>query len=144
MMSAETIRTMSRQAARRSAREGVVPLLVDQRDLEADVTLRRSLRGIPFIGDRTPRGWRRLHAATLLAGAGCDHALVPWFSDNPKLRKSYIQCDSSGFGAPGEPALTQAEFFAAVRHIGPRRGYAIVEAGQFQIVIGVFEPIEGA
>lgn len=140
MMSAETVRNMSRQAARRSQREGVVPLLVEEKHLEADVILRRHLKSVPFIGNRVPRGWRLLNASVLL---GSEDKCVPIWPDE-KRRRHYMQVDSSGFGAPDEYAFTAEQFYAAVRKIGPLRGYAIVEQGQFQVVVGVFEPIEGA
>jgi len=43
--------------------------------------------------------------------------------------------DSSGFGGPGEPALTIEEFHSKIK---AGFGYAIVEAGQFQVYVGVF------
>lgn len=137
MMSSQQIVAMSRAAARRSAREHVVPLLVEKEDLVADVTLRRHLRGIPFIGDRVPRGWKLMHAASLL---GSDTNCVPWWPDEPSKAHAYMQVDSSGLGAEGEPSFTQAGFCEAVRKIGPGYGYAMAEQGQFQVVVGVFRP----
>ncbi len=139
MMSSHQIVEMSRRAARQSAREGVVPVLVTERDLEADVTLRRRMKLTPFIGNRVPRGWRLLNASVLL---GSDRNCVPYWDD--KRRHYYMQVDSSGFGSESEPSFTQSAFFEAVRKIGPGRGYAIVEQGQFQVVVGCYEPIEGA
>ncbi len=46
-------------------------------------------------------------------------------------------CDSSGWGDPGEPALTTEQLKGQLK-VG--KGYAIVEAGQFQAYIGEFEP----
>ncbi len=43
--------------------------------------------------------------------------------------------DSFGFGSPGEPALTIDRFVSLLK---PGRGYAIVEVGEFQVVIGEF------
>ena len=47
--------------------------------------------------------------------------------------------DSSGYGAENEPALTLNRFLAAVKK---GSGYAIVEEGQFQCVIGVFKKLD--
>jgi hypothetical protein len=44
--------------------------------------------------------------------------------------------DSSGFGAPGEPALTVEEFIDRLR---PGSAYAIVGVGQFQVYVAEFE-----
>jgi hypothetical protein len=67
------------------------------------------LRHIPNFGDYRPKGW--------------------------KLVKTYF-VDSSGFGQSGEGALTFDEF---VRQAKKGKGYAIIEAGQFQVYIGEFE-----
>ncbi len=72
----------------------------------------------PFIGCRVPRGW--------------------------KLRESLF-CDSSGFGAPDEPALTVDQLRAKLRELHaaePGLGYAITEVGQFQVYLGVFERVQ--
>jgi len=44
--------------------------------------------------------------------------------------------DSSGCGRPGEPALTQDQFKASLE-VG--KAYAVVDVGQFQLQVGVFE-----
>lgn len=69
---------------------------------------------IPYIGDTTPDGWKWIE--TLLV-------------------------DSSGWGRDDEPALTLDQFKKAMQ-IG--RGYAIVDVGQFQVQVGVFERIKVA
>jgi hypothetical protein len=136
MMGLEQIIAMNRAAARRSAREHILPLVVSREDLETDLMLKRRLRAIPFIGDRRPRGWKRMDASALL---GSDRGCVPW--SGPE-KNHFIEVDSSGFGTPGEIALTFEEFLEAVRKIGPGYGYAMVEQGQFQVVVGVFRPRE--
>jgi len=64
----------------------------------------------PFIGSYRPRGW--------------------------KLVETYF-VDSSGFGGENEPALT-IEAFRSKLQAG--LGYAIIESGEFQLVIGEFVP----
>lgn len=44
--------------------------------------------------------------------------------------------DSSGLGQEGEAALTVKQF---VERLEPSLGYAVLEVGQFQVVIGEFE-----
>jgi len=47
-------------------------------------------------------------------------------------------CDSSGLGEPGEPALTTEQLKV---HLKVGMGYAVVEAGQFQVYIGEFQRV---
>jgi hypothetical protein len=69
------------------------------------------VRAVPDFGDYRPKGF--------------------------KLVESYF-VDNSGFGTPGESALTFSEFVAKVKK---DFGYAIIEQGQFQVYIGEFEKI---
>jgi hypothetical protein len=62
----------------------------------------------PNIGDYRPGGW--------------------------KLVETYF-VDSSGWGSPGEAALTIDAFLQVLK---PGFGYAIIEAGEFQVYIGEF------
>lgn len=51
--------------------------------------------------------------------------------------------DASGFGADNEPALTIAKFTARLESLkksGDNYGLAIIEAGQFQVVIQEYLP----
>lgn len=50
-------------------------------------------------------------------------------------RVDNFMVDSSGFGETNEPALTFEQF---VDRVVPRRGYAIIEEGQFQVIVGEF------
>ncbi len=112
MMSIEAIRSESERAARKAARAHREPYVVfDEADLERLGTAGKKL---PFIGTYVPKGWKRV-----------DELFV----------------DSSGFGSPGEPALTQDAFKARVRAQLAEEttyGYAVTEAGQFQCYVGVF------
>ncbi len=122
MFSAETIRSLSDDAARKAARDKRKPYVFWNAD-EA-----RTAKGvIPFIGDYLPKGWERVLDA--------DGDPLQYF------------VDSSGFGSEHEPALTQRAFIAKlVEHVenGDGYGFAIVEAGQFQAYVGVFRPTKDA
>ena len=63
----------------------------------------------PFLGDYVPDGW--------------------------SLVETYF-VDSSGFGQEGEPALTASQFMTKLK-VG--YGYAIREAGQFQVYVGEYK-----
>lgn len=67
------------------------------------------IRHIPNIGTYRPRGYSLV-----------DHFLV----------------DNSGMGAEDEPALT---FAGLCRRVKAGMAYAIIETGQFQVVVGEFE-----
>jgi len=68
-----------------------------------------AIRQIPNFGDYRPKGW--------------------------KLGEVYF-VDSSGMGQEGESALTINQFLKEVK---AGKGYAIIEAGQFQVRIGEFK-----
>ena len=74
-----------------------------------DTTTVQDIRLMPNFGDYRPKGW--------------------------ELVETYF-VDSSGFGQEGEPALTLRQFMGRIKK---GRGYAIIEAGQFQVYIGEFE-----
>ena len=76
---------------------------------------------------------------------------VPNLSDEdfaPNLpgyrRVDTLFVDHSGWGTSGEPAMTKDEFAAYVREqlaAGKRYGYGITDVGQFQLHLGVYEPL---
>lgn len=69
----------------------------------------QDMTGIPFIGDQRHKQWELI-----------DELFV----------------DSSGFGQSGEPALTIDAFRAKIK---AGLGYAVIDAGQFQVYVGVFK-----
>lgn len=125
MMSTSLIRAMSDHAAYRAAQDDLRPLVVEQ---DEDV------RGIPSLGDYVPAGWRRAIWADLWA--------TPRIYDSRKEdAEAYFMVDATGWGSPGEPALTQDEFIAYVAEAGQFRddlGWAVREEGQFQVVVQVY------
>lgn len=110
MMSLESIHASSRRAARRSAARGITPAIFEKEDIAAARAAMAAgyapRLSIPFIGDRRPRGY--------------------------KATSNMYSVDSSGFGRPGEAALTTDEF---VDNLKAGHAYAIVEAGQFQVYV---------
>lgn len=83
-----------------------------------------------------------------MAAQNDDEPMVLWEGDDPfkipnlgalvphgwKLLRAFF-VDASGFGRPGEPAMTVNEYHDSVV---PGRGYAIIQAGQFQVHVGEF------
>lgn len=53
--------------------------------------------------------------------------------------------DSSGFGSPGEPALTIGQLvheIESLRRDDPDVGFGITDVGQFQLYVGVYRRIK--
>tara|TARA_R110000824_G_scaffold19793_2_gene75902 strand:- start:21992 stop:22366 length:375 start_codon:yes stop_codon:yes gene_type:complete len=114
MISPETILRTENEAADRAREEGLTPWVPWD---EAEI--HRVFRGgdgdtVPFIGDRVPEGWELV-----------DTHFV----------------DTSGFGSPGEPALTIDSFIRiAEGGLKNARGWASIhQTGPFQVYIGEFK-----
>lgn len=106
MMSLESIKELSAEASRKASANNDVPLMVETDDLD---NLRNHLRYMPFLGDYVPKNYE-------------------------KVNEYFV--DSSGFGEPWEPALTQEQFLAKVK---PGMAYAVTESGQFQLYVGEYK-----
>lgn len=121
-----TIREMQTEAADNAARNSMIPTVVwDDMSLEPD------LKGIPNLGDYVPYGWRMAEESE--------------FSTDAMESDGTLFVDASGWGSAGESALTQEQFYSAVRSILAEAlerdqtvGFAITEVGQFQAYVGVF------
>jgi len=117
MMSLDTIRAMSAEAGVKAAKYSKQPKTFwdrDIKDAEAQVDngiVPQAVRAIPDLGDYVPEGWEML-----------DQLFV----------------DATGFGQEGELAMTLKQF---VHKLEPDVGYGIVQAGQFQVYIGVFKRV---
>jgi len=117
MMSYETIQALSREQGRKARRLGKKP-----RTFASDAEVEREHRTVPFLGDYTPRGWRHLQGRDLFV-------------------------DKSGLGQVDEPALTESGFVDRILELrleDPAYGFAIIEEGQFQVYVGVFQRQPGA
>lgn len=110
MLSLECIQSESRKAERKAAREHKRPYIVTEDQLARWQA--GEFRGFPFpyTGGHTPRGYK-------------------------KTEEYFV--DSSGFGAPGELALTVREFISKIK---PGYAYALSEVGQFQVYVQEYRP----
>lgn len=129
MMSLRTMLSMREQAARRSQRNRVKPAYW--------MRSRGALnKAIPFIGDYRPEDFELVDRTTLVVPEG-----VPtWLVHDAICAAPYIEVDTSGWGTKGEPVLTIEEFLR-VAEANPDIGWALVEVGQFQGVVGAFRLI---
>jgi hypothetical protein len=112
MLSTETIAELSEKAARNAAKKHLLPYV------PWDAGEVRAYTSFPFpsIGSYRPKGWKLL---------------------------SYVTADGTGLGEEWEPALTirGLKTWCANRieeHPGRSVGFAIIEAGEFQAVVGAF------
>jgi hypothetical protein len=114
MMGLETIRQLSAEAATKAAQDDLVPF----RYWNADAVEEDGSFPFPFLGDYVPEGWE-------LVGT---HFV-----------------DSSGWGQLGEAALTANQFRLVIKSVlgeHPKTGWAITEAGQFQVYVGEYRKVE--
>jgi hypothetical protein len=115
MMSTEEIVRLSDEMARKAAKKKKVPYVpFDESEVNGYPPF-----PLPNIGSYRPDGWDL---------------------------ESYHTCDKTGFGLESEPALTVEAFKRLMkREIAKEgtRGFAIIEEGQFQLVVGVFRRLNG-
>ncbi len=113
MMDLQTINSMNAEATRRAKTKKFLPLVLgEQEDVDH---LGEPGYVIPNLGDHCP--------------AGC------------KMLETWL-CDYSGFGSDNELALTLRQLKDRMKSCirdGKTYGYGIVECGQFQLHLGVFE-----
>ena len=110
MMDARTLDYVNRKATRESAAHRRVPMPFEECDRE-HVARQTGEWRMPFIGERTPRGYRRTDREPLF-------------------------CDHSGFGLEYEPAATVQRLSEWLRS---GYYYGVIESGQFQSYVAEFE-----
>lgn len=130
MFSLSTIKAMNVKAAERSEEAGDVPCLLDAGDVyelqNGDYSI---LKNFMHLGPYLPVGWHRVR----LDRYDPDPRGI-YMGDNDGYGAYFV--DSSGFGDIGESALSVDEF---VKRVKPGYGYALIEIGEFQAKIGVFD-----
>ena len=128
MMDLQTIRELSEDASKRAKRNKTQPVV--------NVGTGAG-EGVPFIGRYVPKGWKRANLEDLGLIFG-DRAIYEDEGDGA------IFVDTSGWGGPGEPALTIPEFVALTKKLqadNPDKvlGFGLIEHGQFQGHVAVYE-----
>lgn len=111
MMSLATIEYLSREAGRTASQKGLFPYV----PIHEDEIKTYPPFPFPNLGDHRPKGWKLVDT---------------------------LFCDSSGWGADDEPALSEKQLVAKLLELqgsDKTYGYGIIEAGQFQLQLGVFE-----
>jgi len=120
MWGLETINELNREAGDKAREEGKQPLRLSPSSFFS-LTDVAKLGGFPNLGD------------------SADDV------DEKHERIDTLFCDSSGFGGPGEPALTRGQLEGRVEDLLEEHGdllFGVVETGQFQLHMGVWKPVE--
>lgn len=133
MMSIASMNAAADRAAARAKRENLLPMMPGTRAAESAERMAERLRSTPFIGTHRPDSLRLVQRSELKLPESMRYDRLSGLA----CKAPYLFVDSSGLGAPYEPALTHREF-VELAMANPLLRYAIVEAGQFQVVIGVF------
>jgi len=111
MMSLGSIHQMSRETGKRAAQMAMMPYV----PIHEEEIYTYPPFPFPNIGDHRPKGWELVDT---------------------------LFCDSSGFGAEDEPALSVRQLrrkLIELQRSDKAYGYAVIEVGQFQLHLGVFE-----
>ena len=132
MMDIDTIVALNKEAGNKAKKYGIKPTTFKQKKLD-----RFDLMEIEYLGNYVPKGWKRLDV---------NKYVMKWELpySHKILDKGGVFVDSSGFGQPGEPALTIQQLISLMAKLlsnKPTLGFGIVSTGQFQITIGVFENV---
>ena len=120
MLDYSQIKSMAQEAAERAELEGVKPTSIFDLDLHS-----RNLfpLPVPFLGDYVPEGWE----------------ILP----DQQGEQQSLFCDSSGFGSENEPAMSVNQLVRKLEQYAQgdnNIGFGIIEAGEFQVVIGLYRP----
>jgi len=126
MFSPSTIRDMSDKAAREAARKGRKPFVI----YSAEDVDRYPPFPFPFIGDYVAKGWK------------------PYADGDGEGEPLTLFVDTSGMGGEGEMALSVSALRRELKRLMAEAskaeitlGFAFVEVGQFQGVLGVFSKV---
>jgi len=132
MISVETAREMSREAAVKAAELKQVPYYFWPEDETTDIA--KQLHRLPMLGTYCPPGWERVDLEAI--GEYPSHGV--YGGDNSDHGAYMV--DSLDFGTEDERSLTIGQFVKRVKkHLDV--AYAIVEAGEFQVKIGCFRKL---
>lgn len=101
---------MSAAAIRQLSEEAAAKAAeLEQEPMVAFMDGDEAIMRMPNLGDYRPKGWKLIEE---------------------------LFVDKSGWGSDSEPALSSGQFMAKVKE---GLGYALIQEGQFQVYIGVFE-----
>ena len=140
MMDLETIKQVNKEAGENAKENNIKPLVFNSVDMDKlkhnDI---EPIRSMPDVGDSVPSGWKRFNVGKI--------------KDQFKYSYKIYKDDADGYGAffvdqgmgsENEPAMTINQFIHSLSEIwkkNKRLGFGIVETGQFQVKIGIFNKV---
>ena len=139
MMDLETIKYLNKKAGKQAREDDLEPKVLSYDEIvELEEGSIEPIRSIPNLGTHIPSGWKKFNVNKLK-----DKLAVPdWWYGFKILKGGELWCDSSGFGAENEPALTVSQFADVVSKLvkeNPHLGFGLYSTGQFQAGVRVFE-----
>lgn len=116
MYSLKVIKSMNKRAHAKAVQEDMQPFIFFNEEEVGNLPQ----QCLPEFGDYRPTRW--------------------------KMREETLFCDSSGWGSSDEPALsveqTRDTILRIMRETEGTVGFAVIETGQFQVYVGVFDKVE--
>jgi hypothetical protein len=136
MIDPREIIRLSEEAARRAERENLRPRVYGTQLSERVGVLREHVKHMPNLGAYRPQDWELVEREELKLPPDMSPARLKCLAAS----EPYLMVDSCGLGTRDEPALLFDELVSLVA-ANPDVGWAIVEAGPFQVVVGVFRKV---
>ena len=138
MMDLDTIKHLNKKAGRNAKENKIMPLVFNSVDMDhlnnGNII---PIRSMPDLGNSIPKGWNRFNLGKIKKDFTYDYKI---YSDDNKGAGAFFV--DQGMGSDNEPAMTVPQFIKSLSELwnkNKKLGYAIVETGQFQVKIGVFQ-----
>ena len=138
MMDIETIKQVNREAGKNAQENNIKPLVFNSVDMAKlihnDI---EPIRSMPDVGDSVPSGWQRFNLGKIKDQFKYSYKI---YKDDAKGFGAFFV--DQGMGSENEPAMTINQFIHSLSEIwnkNKRLGFGIVETGQFQVKIGIFQ-----
>ena len=138
MMDIETIKQVNEEAGKNAKENNIKPLVFNSVDMDKlkhnDI---EPIRTMPDVGDSVPSGWSRFNIGKIKDQFKYSYKI---YKDDANGYGAFFV--DQGFGSENEPAMTISQFIHSLSEIWKKNkklGFGIVETGQFQVKIGIFQ-----
>ena len=138
MMDIETIKQVNKEAGKNAKENNIKPLVFNSVDMDKlkhnDI---EPIRTMPDVGDSVPSGWNRFNLGKIKDQFKYSYKI---YKDDAKGFGAFFV--DQGMGSENEPAMTINQFIHSLSEIWKKNkklGFGIVETGQFQVKIGIFQ-----
>ena len=145
MMDIETIKQVNKEAGKNAQENNIKPLVFNSVDMDKlkhnDI---EPIRTMPDVGDSVPSGWNRFNLGKIKDQFKYSYKI---YKDDANGYGAFFV--DQGFGSENEPAMTIKQFINSLSQLwnnpnipnNKKLGYGIVETGQFQVKIGIFQKV---